>query len=113
MKLPIWRALVLGLALAGAALVPGEAGGEAPRLAGTGVAIAVTTDESGLLLDVVDGFRLIVVASDTLVRDPQGVPLTLGEIRYGDRVEYFADSWGGMSLARTVRVLWPVVAEAR
>ena len=74
------------------------------RLPESGLVIAVGGEEGSLLLQNGNDVRLLVVDSTTVIRDSHGTPLPLTGIRPGERVDYRAESWAGMSIARAIRV---------
>lgn len=75
------------------------------RLPESGLVIAVGGEEgSSLLLQNGNDVRLLVVDTTTVIRDSHGDPLPLTGIRLGERVDYLAESWAGMSIARAIRV---------
>jgi hypothetical protein len=96
------------LAVMSANTASGEA--ERPR---AGMALAVTWEDGTLLLRDAEGFPLVVIGPNAVIKNAKGAPMALKDIRFGDRVEYSVERWAGMSLATAVRVVSPYTAKAR
>jgi hypothetical protein len=95
-----------------AALSTNTASGETARH-GSGTALAVTWEDGTLLLRDGEGFPLVVIGANAVIRTAKGARIALKDIRPGDRVEYHVERWAGMSLATGVRVVSPYTAEVR
>jgi hypothetical protein len=102
-----------GLMALGALAVPLSVADGEPARPRTGVAVTATWEDGTLLLRDAETFPLLVIGPNVTIQDAKGVPLALRDIRPGDRVEYGAERWAGMSFATAVRVVKPYRAEAR
>ena len=69
-----------------------------------GVVVAVGTEDSTLLLQADRVFRLVAVDPLGTIRGPRLHPLTLTDIRPGDRVDYAWSPWARTAVADLVHV---------
>ncbi len=77
----------------------------AQRVSTEGVVLAVGWQQGTLLLETARGFSLVAVDPAAKIEDPLGVIQRLSDLQPGDMVEYSAESFGGMLIARELRVV--------
>lgn len=70
-----------------------------------GVVIAVGSEDGNLVLENNVGFHLVLLDTAAVVRDSYDAPVTLLDLRPGDKVEYLAQRWKGMTFATVLRVV--------
>ncbi len=64
-----------------------------------GRVVATNWEDSTLLLANTSGTQLVVVDSSAQIRGAGHTPITLSDIRAGDRVDYEVASWAGMAIS--------------
>jgi hypothetical protein len=92
------------LSLVGCAVILGVAvtSSFADERADWGRVVAMNVEDSTLLLENQSGFQLIVVDASAEIRGVGQAPITLSDIRAGDRVDYDVVSWAGMEISEYV-----------
>ena len=84
-----------------------------PAMRHVATVVAATWEDGSLLLRTDADFSVLVIRSETLVRDVRGRVAKLEHLRPGDRVEYSNERWAGMAFASHVRVVATSAARAR
>ena len=84
-----------------------------PTMRHVATVVAATWEDGSLLLQTNADFSVLVIGSETVVRDLSGRVAKLGHLRPGDRVEYSNERWAGMAFASHVRVVATSAARAR
>ena len=98
------RRVFMILVLTAVACLAGAPLASADERAEMGTVLAVGNDDSTLLVSIAGGFQLVVVPASAEIRGPGHRPLTLGQIRPGDLVDYSISTWAGMEFAEVVHV---------
>lgn len=71
----------------------------ADERANWGKVVATSVEDSTLLLENAQGYQLVAIDSWAEIRGAGQVPMTLSDIRPGDRVDYEVATWAGMSVS--------------
>jgi hypothetical protein len=76
-----------------------------------GKVVATSVEDSTLLLENARGYQLVAVDPWAEIRAAGRVPMTLSDIRPGDRVDLEVTSWAGMLVSELLHVTPTVRAE--
>jgi len=100
------RKFIISLALAAATLAaPSAVLSETfDTFYGWGVVRAVGSGDRHLLLQNSEGYEMVVVEEDAAIRNGQGVPMNLEDVRVGSEVEFAGRYWEGTTFAFSLRV---------
>ncbi len=70
-----------------------------------GVVLSVSWQQSTLLLQTADGFSLVAAEPAAKIDDAVGAIHTLSDLQPGDVIEYHGESFGGILIVDTLRVI--------
>jgi hypothetical protein len=89
------------LSVVGCAVLLGVTGTStlADERADWGKVVATNVEESTLLLENTRGYQLVAIDPWAEIRGAGQAPMTLSDIRPGDRVDYEVATWAGMSVS--------------
>jgi hypothetical protein len=76
-----------------------------------GKVVATNVEESTLLLENAQGYQLVAIDPWAEIRGAGQTPMTLSDIRPGDRMDYEVATWAGMSISEFAYVTPAVRAE--
>ena len=71
---------------------------------GWGVVRAVGVADRHLLLQNNEGYEMVIVDEDAAIRNGQGAPLLLEDVRVGSEVEFAGRHWEGTTFAFSLRI---------